>query len=159
MVGSLCHCIVILCTLRKWHMERHYFSLVVWPGVKQHFTVVGQAQFVCLMCHGNSIWVISWRWYDVWDEKEKTWVYVFADSKDLRPPTQYKHVMRGIGLWWCCKLYTVGKPTGDYVIKHHILQGTSYLTPGVTGPWRTAKGRWLPVSVGVLCVVFGRGVI
>ena len=27
--------------------------------------------FVVALRHGNSILVISWQWYDVWDEKEK----------------------------------------------------------------------------------------
>ena len=59
-----------------------YFSLVVQPGVKQYFTVVGQARFVFLD-RINSIWVIAWQWYDVWNEKEKTWTYTFTDYGDL----------------------------------------------------------------------------
>ena len=39
--------------------------------------------FVVDLCHSNSISVISWRWYDVWDEKEKAWAYIFTDSRDL----------------------------------------------------------------------------
>ena len=31
--------------LQQW--RQNYFSLVIWRGVKQYFTVVGQAQFVC----------------------------------------------------------------------------------------------------------------
>ena len=30
-----------------------------------------------------SISVISWRWYDVWKEKEKTRLYTFTDSRDI----------------------------------------------------------------------------
>ena len=40
------HSIVALRTLREWQdaeLEHQYFSLVVWRGVKQRFTVVGQA--------------------------------------------------------------------------------------------------------------------
>ena len=55
-----------------WH---HYFSLVVWRGVKQHFTVV--------LHYSNSISVISWQWYDGWDETEKAWDYSFTDWMDL----------------------------------------------------------------------------
>ena len=33
--------------------------------------------------HNNSISVISWRWYDVWDEKEKARAYTFNDLRDL----------------------------------------------------------------------------
>ena len=40
---------------------------------------------VCLFVlqHSNSISVISWQWYDVWDEKEKAWAYSFTDSREL----------------------------------------------------------------------------
>ena len=31
----------------------------------------------------NSISVIPWRWYDVWDNEEKAWVHTFTDSMDL----------------------------------------------------------------------------
>ena len=55
--------------------------------------------------HINSISVILWRWYDVWDE-EKVQAYTFTDSKDLYPPTPYRHGMRRTGLWWHWKLYT-----------------------------------------------------
>ena len=31
--------------------------------------------FVVVLCHNNSMLVISCWWYDVWDEKEKAWAY------------------------------------------------------------------------------------
>ena len=65
--------------------------------------------FVVALHHNNSIWVISWLWYHIWDEKEKAWAYTFTDSSDLYPTIPYRHCMRGTGLWWCCKLYTMGK--------------------------------------------------
>ena len=43
---------------------------------KVHFVVV-------VLCHSNSISVISWWRYDVWDEKEKARAYTFTDSRDL----------------------------------------------------------------------------
>ena len=70
----LCCCIVALCILRERlglqncsNGRNHYFSLVVWRGVKQCFTVVGQAWFVCftfVLCHSNSssvIMAVVWR--------------------------------------------------------------------------------------------------
>ena len=72
-------------------------------------------------CHGNrvwlllyydknnSIWFISWLWYDIWDEEEKTRAYTFTESRDLYPPKPYWHGIRGTDLWSCCKLYTAGK--------------------------------------------------
>ena len=38
---------------------------------------------VVVLCHSNSISVLSWRWYDVWDEEEKSCVHTFTDSRDL----------------------------------------------------------------------------
>ena len=57
----------------------------------------------CLLLFYAKATVISWQWYDVWDEKEKSWAYTFTNSRDLG------HGMKGTGLWWCCKLCTVGK--------------------------------------------------
>ena len=48
-----------------WH---HYFSLVILRGVKQYFTVVGQAWFVCFMRYQQYfsyimvvIWITRWE--------------------------------------------------------------------------------------------------
>ena len=57
--------------------------------------------FVVALHHSNSISIISWWWYDIWDEEEKAWAYTFTNWRD---PTRYRHGMRGTGLWWCCKL-------------------------------------------------------
>ena len=35
-----------------------------------------------VLCHINSISVISCCWYDVWDKKEKAWAYTFTNSRD-----------------------------------------------------------------------------
>ena len=70
---------------------------------------VGFYLFVVVLHRSNNISVISWQWCDVWDEKEKAQTYTFTDSKDLLTPRLYKHGMKGTGLWWHCKLYTVGK--------------------------------------------------
>ena len=56
----------------------------------------------CFLCHSNSISVISWQWYDIWDRKEKARAYFFNNSRNLYPPTPYRHGMRGTGFWWCC---------------------------------------------------------
>ena len=49
--------------------------------------------FVVVLCHSNSSSAISWGWYDVWDKKEKAWVYTFTITRDLNLP----HAMRGTG--------------------------------------------------------------
>ena len=61
--------------------------------------------FVVVLHNSNSISVISWQWHDVWD-KEKARTYIFNDWRDLLIPIPYRYGMRGIGLWWCCKLQT-----------------------------------------------------
>ena len=39
----------------------------------------------------------------------ETQAYTSTYTRDPYPPTPYRRGMRGTGLWWCCKLYTVGK--------------------------------------------------
>ena len=64
--GGLFRCIIALrilqsvaqaAELQQWWLQ--YFSVEVWRGMKQLFTVVGQAKFVCLH-HRNSISGILW---------------------------------------------------------------------------------------------------
>ena len=75
----------------------------------------GMHIFASLFCfdivlhHINSILVISWQWYDIRDEEEKAWANSFTDTRDLKAATPHRNGMRGTGLWWRCKLYTLGE--------------------------------------------------
>ena len=78
-------------------------SLPLWQGCSTTPVVC----FV-LLCHSNSISVISWWWYAVWHEEEKTWAYTFMTQGIFNRPLL-------IGMVWAepafddCKLYTAGK--------------------------------------------------
>ena len=60
---------------------------------------------VAILCLNSSISVISWRWYDAWDEEEKARA---SDSTRLNLRHFY-HCMRGIGLLRCYGLYAARK--------------------------------------------------
>ena len=85
--------------------------------------------FVVVLCHSNHISVISWQRYDVWDEEEKARAYTFTDSSNPFPPKPYMHGVRGTGLWWRCKWYTVQT---WIAAQSHIMAVTEFirLSPG-----------------------------
>ena len=60
-----------------WFDSVRYGSKVLTHGI---------CLLVVIWCHINSISVISWWWYDVWDE-EKAQAYTLIDSRDPWPPT------------------------------------------------------------------------
>ena len=66
-----------------------------------------KTSFVCLLLFydSNCISVISRQWNDILEEKEKVQTSIFF----YRIKGFLHHGMRGTGLWWRCKLYTVGK--------------------------------------------------
>ena len=85
------------------------FSTVVSFTVKLNFGIK-HCDMICIavLWHSDSFSVISWQWYDVWDEEEPT---LLPTQGIFKPPTPYRHgmTMRGTGLWWCSKLYTMRK--------------------------------------------------
>ena len=68
---------------------------MIWTG----FTT--PKYFVFVLRHSNSISVISYWWYDVWDEEGKAWAYILPTQGIFNIPTE-------TGFYWRCKLYTVG---------------------------------------------------
>ena len=84
--------------------------------------------FVVVLRNTNIISVIWLQWYDVRDEEEKAWAYTFTDSRDLYPQKPYRHGMRGTGLWWCHKLYTVGKWITSQLIIIAVTRGHTPVT-------------------------------
>ena len=60
--------------------------------------------FVVVLHHSNSISVISWHSYDVWDEKEKPRAYTVTNSWDLfvvilHASNTKSHISMGNNLW------------------------------------------------------------
>ena len=63
---------------------KYQFGLSSWfdpTGVADHTGVL--VCFVVVLCHCNSILVLTWHWYDAWDEEQKAQAYTFTDSRDL----------------------------------------------------------------------------
>ena len=55
---------------------------------------------------------------------------------NVKAPTPCRLGMRGTGIWWCCRLYTVGKWIGiDIMIYwYHVVVGTVHRTATLAGP-------------------------
>ena len=80
---------------REWmsytyrHMKRMLFMTCQNDGnntismtldIAMHSNLRSVGDVCCYLHHSNSILVISWHGYDVWDEKKKAWAYTFTNS-------------------------------------------------------------------------------
>ena len=64
------------------HNDINAHNIIIIPDMENRGKI--QVSLIVVVLHqSNSISVISWQLYDVWDEKEKALVYTFADSRDL----------------------------------------------------------------------------
>ena len=110
-----------------YEMRRRKLKLTLLPiqGIPHHMGMVCEelAFDVCfwllvvvVLCHSKSVSVMSWQWYDAWEEEDKALTNLVTDSGDLSLPTQYRFALTGTGILWSCDLCTVDCHTATYCV-------------------------------------------